>query len=137
MYMYIHKNVQCMYMYMYTCTVYIHVYSTLANLVIKKENPDPIHHTQAVQTRKHKMTRTYMHMYMYMHMHMYMYMCEPLCGLAELCVSPTSCRGLPGLSLILEPMPVSLWPTTASVVAVVTSRLSSPSCRVSVASSVD
>ena len=24
----------------------------------KKENPDPIHHTQTVQTHKHKMTRT-------------------------------------------------------------------------------
>ena len=36
----------------------IHVYSTLAKLVVKeekKENPDPIHHTKM---RKHKMTRT-------------------------------------------------------------------------------
>ena len=39
----------------------IHVYSTLAKLVVKeekKENPDPIHYTRTVQTRKHKMTRT-------------------------------------------------------------------------------
>ena len=39
----------------------IHVYSTLAKLVVKeekKENPDPIHYTRVVQTRKHKMTRT-------------------------------------------------------------------------------
>ena len=39
----------------------IHVYSTPAKLVVKeekKENPDPIHHTQTVQTRKHTMTRT-------------------------------------------------------------------------------
>ena len=35
----------------------IHVYSTLAKLVVeeeKKGNPDPIHHTRTVQTRKHK-----------------------------------------------------------------------------------
>ena len=34
----------------------IHVYSTLAKLVVKEENPDPIHHTQTLQTHKHKMT---------------------------------------------------------------------------------
>ena len=41
--------------------MYIHVYSTLAKLVIekeKKENPDPIHYTRTVQTRKYKITRT-------------------------------------------------------------------------------
>ena len=44
-----------------TCTLYIHentlfVYSTLAKLVIKKENPDPIHHTRTVQTQKEQDT---------------------------------------------------------------------------------
>ena len=37
------------------------MHSTLARLVVKeekKENPDPIHHTQTVQTRTHTMTRT-------------------------------------------------------------------------------
>ena len=41
----------------------IHVYSTLAKLVVKeekKENPYPIHYTRTVQTRKHKMTRTHL-----------------------------------------------------------------------------
>ena len=41
--------------------VRVHVYSSLARLVVKeekKENPDPIHHTKTTQTRKHKMTRT-------------------------------------------------------------------------------
>ena len=36
----------------------VHVYSTLAKLVIeeeKKGNPDPIHHTQTIRTCKHKM----------------------------------------------------------------------------------
>ena len=39
----------------------VRVYSTLDKLVVKeekKENPDPIHHTKTIQTRKHKMTRT-------------------------------------------------------------------------------
>ena len=36
----------------------IHVYSTLAKLVIKVENPDPIHYTRTIQIRKHTMTRT-------------------------------------------------------------------------------
>ena len=35
-----------------------HVYSTLAKLVVKEDNPDPIHYTRRVQTRKHKMNRT-------------------------------------------------------------------------------
>ena len=48
------------YMYIvYQSMVYmkIHVYSTLAKLVVKeekKENPDPIHHTRTVQIHKHK-----------------------------------------------------------------------------------
>ena len=39
----------------------IHVYSTLARLVVKeekKENPDSIHYTKTIETRKHTMTRT-------------------------------------------------------------------------------
>ena len=51
LYMYnVHVQVHtCIYMYMK-----IHVYSTLARLVVKeekKENPDPIHHTQTIQTQ--------------------------------------------------------------------------------------
>ena len=43
------------------CSMYmkIHVYSTPAGSVVKeekKENPDPIHHTKTIQTRKHTMT---------------------------------------------------------------------------------
>ena len=51
----------CCYLHVYVCTyMYVHVhevYSILAKLVVKeekKENPDPIHHTRMVQTRKHK-----------------------------------------------------------------------------------
>ena len=36
----------------------IHVYSKLAKLVVKEENPDPIHHPRTVQTCKHKIIRT-------------------------------------------------------------------------------
>ena len=51
------------YMYMYIHVYYImymkrHVYSTLAKLVVQEENPDPIHYTRMVQTRKQKMNRT-------------------------------------------------------------------------------
>ena len=51
----VHVPVYTLYVYMY---IKIHVYSTLAKLVIKKENSDPIHPTQTVQTCKHTMTRT-------------------------------------------------------------------------------
>ena len=42
--------------------MHVHMYNILATckLVVKeekKENPDPIHYTRTVQTRKHKMTR--------------------------------------------------------------------------------
>ena len=45
----------------HTVHVCVHVYSTLARLVVKEEkkvNPNPIHHTKTIQTRTHKMTRT-------------------------------------------------------------------------------
>ena len=41
--------------YTRTCTFCMCLYSTLAKLVVKeekKENPDPIHHTRTIQTRK-------------------------------------------------------------------------------------
>ena len=48
----------CVYIHVY---MDIHVYSTLARLVVKeekKENPDPIHHIKNNTNMKHTMTRT-------------------------------------------------------------------------------